>query len=211
MSGINKNNLPISTAFGSPLLNPFACLAPYDNDNRSTVNNSKNNNRGNNKGKNKRCDNEKSWRAREENKGKKNDGIKNNNHILTNNIHKEPIKPHDQMVAIEKQQKMAPREYIMSLSISDLTALNAENQYFIDISELMNTEKKYIEAEICTIDQSINDLYNSLMIDYPPYLKQIAQKQLTDAQNQRTAQMNIMLSTQDSHNKAFDDIRKKFP
>jgi hypothetical protein len=77
--------------------------------------------------------------------------------------------------------------YISNLSIYALKMLSLDNQDFINYEKSMLNEKYNCESEVRLTEKKIQNLRNSLNVDYRIELKQLAQKQLTLAINKLTS------------------------
>jgi hypothetical protein len=103
------------------------------------------------------------------------------------------------------------RDYISKMSIDVLEKLSMENQKFIDLSNSITKEKTQTEYEICQTGQKIQDLYSSLKMEYPPILKQLAQKQISIATKNLAFQKDTLASSIETKANALKNIKKKFP
>jgi hypothetical protein len=109
------------------------------------------------------------------------------------------------------KRHLIARNYISNMIIDNLVILSTENQNFITVTDSMIVEKARIEKEIRKTDKKIQDLHNSLKADYPPNLKQLAQKQLLTTENKRMSQAGILMMFINTTNNTLNGIRSKFP
>ena len=189
--------------------NPFACLTPPEVDYRTTVDETKNG--GKNRGKNRR----KNRGKNRGNVGAKNETTNGEENETVRSVNEDNVNVTEHVPNTDRssvpRRKMAPRDYIMTLSIDDLAKLGVANQHFIDLTNSLIIEKAHMESDMRKNEQEIRDLCNSMKTDYPQNLKQLAQKQLTDATERMASRATLLASLLDVHSMQLDCIRAMFP
>jgi hypothetical protein len=117
----------------------------------------------------------------------------------------------DSEEACAYKRNASARNYISRLSIDELTKLNTENQDFIyRTASLINTKALY-GSDMHRAKKRIQDLENSLKVDYPPHLEQLARKQLSTATDNLASLDMTLTSIIDATRDTIDHIQSKFP
>jgi hypothetical protein len=111
---------------------------------------------------------------------------------------------------VKESAKTRAYNYISNMNIDELTALNKENQNFIDLEKLASTEKARYEFEMHKIDEKIQNLENSLKNEYPPMLEQLARNQLKEATDKLAFLGVTLTSIIDKSNDTLNHIRSEY-